>query len=575
MLRPAPPIKEIIMRNSSKGWLGRAAVVLVFAFVLSPSEAATPLAGNWKVTVVSDGKEIAFVLVKVADKDGKPAVSVLAPAPIKDAPLENVAVAERSLRFTLRVRGTPIRMVGYAPKGTEKPKKLIGSVHPPGDVEPLILERTTETNLPERPAVKDSPGFDQLQRLRDVEDAKRQDSGLKELMKKHAGEPVALAAAEALVEIAVMKGASEEKVRPLAEEYLKAAAVYGREMELHAAVKVTRGLLSDRKDTGLALEFARKAEKQLTPADPLDEHASVLKLLAQALGKSGKADDAKGVNDRIAKIDDQLDEEFEKHAVPFKPERPARRPKARHVVLVELFTGAQCPPCVAADIAFDAVGKSYTSSEVALLQYHLHIPGPDPLTNADSEARQNFYGKTIEGTPTLFLDGKTSDPLGGGRDGGKESYDTLRKTLDEVLKKNGQASITLNVRRTGDKVDIEAEVTDLTKSGDRVRLRFALVEEVVRYPGRNQQRLHHHVVRAFPGGVEGFALLEAIAKKKVSFSLTELKKSLGDYLDKSAKRQPFLDDERPLNLKNLKVVAFIQDDKSKEVYQAIQVDVAE
>jgi hypothetical protein len=569
-----PPFKEIIMRNTWTGWLALTVVVLGCSSDKSAPPAA-PLAGNWKATVITDGKEVAFVLVKIEDKDGKPAMSVLGPEPIKDVPLENVAVEAGSVRFTLRVRGTPLRMAAYAPKGEENPKKLIGSVHPPGDVEPLILERTTQTGFPEKQAVKDSPGFDKLRRLRDAEDVKARENGLKELMKKHAGEPAALAAAEALVETAVAYGAGADKLRPLVEEYLKAAAVYGREMELHTAFKVARGLLSEGKDAGLALEFAQKAEKHLTAEDPLEDRAVVLKLLAQTLDKAGKEDEAKKIKGQIAKLDDRLDEEFEKRAIPFKPERPARHPKARHVVLVELFTGAQCPPCVAADIAFDAVGKTYKTGEVALLQYHLHIPGPDPLTNADSEARQNYYGKAIEGTPTVFLDGKPSEPLGGGPDGGKDSYDTLRKGLDEVLQKNGQAGITLNVRRTGDKVDLEAEVTELTKVGDRVRLRFALVEEVVRYPGRNQQRLHHHVVRAFPGGVEGFALLETTAKKKVSFSITELKKTLGDYLDKSAKQQPFLDDERPLNLKNLKVVAFIQDDKSKEVYQAIQMDVPE
>ena len=87
--------------------------------------------------------------------------------------------------------------------------------------------------------------------------------------------------------------------------------------------------------------------------------------------------------------------------------------------------------------------------------------------------------------------------------------------------------------------------------------------------------LHHHVVRAFPGGVEGFALLDATAKKKVAFNRAELKKTLRAYLDKSAKEQPFPDNARPLNLQRLKVVAFIQDDASKEVYQAIQVDVPE
>ena len=124
---------------------------------------------------------------------------------------------------------------------------------------------------------------------------------------------------------------------------------------------------------------------------------------------------------------------------------------------------------MAADIAFDAVGQTYQPAEVALLEYHLHIPGPDPLTNADSEAAR-LLRSSHSGTPTALLDGKATDPLGGGPAESKKSYDTLRKSLDDVLKKNGQASIKMEVARTGDNVGIDAEVTDLTKTGDRVRL---------------------------------------------------------------------------------------------------------
>src|SRR5262249_19842786 len=158
-----------------------------------------------------------------------------------------------------------------------------------------------------------------------------------------------------------------------------------------------------------------------------------------------------------------------------------RKRTSERVALLELFTGAQCPPCVAADIAFDAVLKTHKPSEVVLLQYHLHIPGPDPLTNADTVKRSEYYG--LEGTPATYLDGKETEALGGGRGRGKDSYDTLRKQLDGALKKNAAANLSLAVQRTGDKIDIEADVADLAKTGDRVRLRFALVEEVVRYPG--------------------------------------------------------------------------------------------
>ena len=47
--------------------------------------------------------------------------------------------------------------------------------------------------------------------------------------------------------------------------------------------------------------------------------------------------------------------------VPFIAVKPfaGRKGKSDRAVLVELFTGAQCPPCVAADMAFDALPQTY------------------------------------------------------------------------------------------------------------------------------------------------------------------------------------------------------------------------
>ncbi len=80
---------------------------------------------------------------------------------------------------------------------------------------------------------------------------------------------------------------------------------------------------------------------------------------------------------------------------------------------MELFTGAQCPPCVAADVAFDALLQTYKPTEFIGLQYHLHIPGPDPLTNNDSEERQKYYGSAIRGTPSTFFNGKARPAAAG------------------------------------------------------------------------------------------------------------------------------------------------------------------
>ena len=86
---------------------------------------------------------------------------------------------------------------------------------------------------------------------------------------------------------------------------------------------------------------------------------------------------------------------------------------------MELFTGTQCCPCVAADVALGALAQTYEPTELALLQYHMHIPGPDPMTNLDTEARWKHYlgafapTKTQFGVPTAVFNGKTFR-VGGG-----------------------------------------------------------------------------------------------------------------------------------------------------------------
>ena len=58
-------------------------------------------------------------------------------------------------------------------------------------------------------------------------------------------------------------------------------------------------------------------------------------------------------------------------------------------------------------------------SELVLIQYHMHIPGPDPLTNTDTEARWKYYqnafsAKKFGGVPAgaLVLAGPDEVPRG-------------------------------------------------------------------------------------------------------------------------------------------------------------------
>jgi hypothetical protein len=208
------------------------------------------------------------------------------------------------------------------------------------------------------------------------------------------------------------------------------------------------------------------------------------------------------------------------------------------------------------------------------------IPGPDPLTNRSAETRFKFYD--LEGTPSVVLNGKpilqarigqdgrpTGPVFGGLKQGGKESYQNLVQALDGQLESKPGAHISLSAKQEADTINIHADVTDVSRPGDSVRLRLVLVEDVVHFAGSNGQRLHHHVVRAFPGGVDGLALKQASAQRDARVNISELQKSLNEYLA----GEKFDEDSRPLELKRLKVVAFVQDDATKEVLQAAQVDV--
>lgn len=253
-----------------------------------------------------------------------------------------------------------------------------------------------------------------------------------------------------------------------------------------------------------------------------------------------------------------------------------RKGMSYRVVLVEFFTCAECQTCVGPERAFDGLLKSYAPNEAVFLEYHLHTPGPDPMTNEDTETRSTFYGKAVEDTPTMLVNGDPLRDVGGGADDAADLYKGLSGLLARSVEEPSKAKLTLKAAQKGDKIEASAEVAELQDAGSQVKLRFVLVEDEVRYAGANGLRTHHNVVRAFPGGVNGVAVKTKTFSQTASVDLDELRKSLTKYLDEQAKAnpdRPFPNKERPLELKNLKVVALLQNDKTKEILQAAQVDV--
>jgi hypothetical protein len=332
----------------------------------------------------------------------------------------------------------------------------------------------------------------------------------------------------------------------------------------------------------LGLKYAADLEKQLKEKDPDSKKLMVLYLLGDGLSKRpGKDEEAKKVFARIEAIESELDSKFDKQNVDFEVEEFGKRKgKSQRVVLVELFTGAHAPRCVASSVAFDAALKTFSAKEVVLLQYHLNLPRPSPLANADSEARALSYGDEIEDTPALFIDGKLMPMTAGAKTLAEKRYARLRELLIRAVEEEAGAELGLSTSRKGEKIEVVAKVAGLEKTGKKVRLRVALVEEVARYNGLNGQRLHRHVVRALAappdvegGGAAGVPMEEKAGAYVVTIDLAEVRKSHEAYLKRVAAKSGSFPLGRPMQLKRLKVAAFIQDDDTKQVYQAAQADV--
>lgn len=535
--------------------MARILKVLVAGLLVSLSAgalAADPPAGNWKLTFFSQGQARTFWLIQLEAKDGKWTGSVLSRVEgVPPTTLENLSVKGDQVHFTLRLQGQELVFDGKVPK--EPGKKILGTFSQRNQIIFAQLEPTRLTSF-----------ADEFEAAKEV------------LANPDAG-PELFDAALTVLSEAGAKKAKLEEVRGWAARASKAAEAYGSRWQREFAVRVSRVLAEQPGLSGIAVEYARLAERLLDPGDDLDSQIRVVSQLAAALKLAGRADEWKEVSAQLAKLEGRADQEYLKKMPPFKTEAYAgRKAKSDRAVLVELFTGAQCPPCVAADLAFDGLEKSYKPTEVILLQYHLHIPGPDPLTNPDTEARMEFYGDDIPGTPTIFFNGRPNPgDTGGGIGESEDRYQGFRKIIDNLLETPSTLKLKASAVRKGDKLEITAEASDVDKPGEQMRLRLALVEEQVKYTGGNNLRFHHRVVRAMPGGADGLAVKDKNTRQTVSLDLAQLRANLGKYLDNYARNRPFPNADRPMDLKKLSLVAFVQNDATKEVLQAIQVPISD
>lgn len=256
-----------------------------------------------------------------------------------------------------------------------------------------------------------------------------------------------------------------------------------------------------------------------------------------------------------------------------------------NVVLAELFTGAECPPCAGADAAFDILSEYYSRKDVAILEYHVHIPAPDPMTNPDTFARYKYYGGNF-GTPTVIIEGKEKVTGGGPKYLAKNRFNIYKYSINKFFNENPGLNITGDALQKDSKVKVDFKLKKEKAVDKDLSFHIALVEKSINYSGSNGVTKHIFVVRSLIKGADGLPVEVKNGSEKFSdsFNVNEIEKNISTYLDDPTKDSswrkglPFSGWKQrtdKIDRNNLAVVAWVQNNNTKNVLQSFYVDVPE
>ena len=194
------------------------------------------------------------------------------------------------------------------------------------------------------------------------------------------------------------------------------------------------------------------------------------------------------------------------------------------VVLLEMFTGSGCPPCVSADLAMDAAMERYSSKEIIAIAYHQNIPAPDPMVVAGGVGRKEYYA--VSGVPTFNIDGAMGQVGGGARTATPNTYAGYVKSIDQALEQPSQAAISVRATASGDAITVKAAVSKMAEDITDARLHLVVVERELKFIGENGIRFHPMVVRAVAGERGAGLPIAGNGITEYSFSLAAIQKDV-------------------------------------------------
>jgi tetratricopeptide (TPR) repeat protein len=356
------------------------------------------------------------------------------------------------------------------------------------------------------------------------------------------------------------------------------ALVYASEEKISIALKELDKVKNyvDPWDAGFWVTLGNIYQKQKENKKALDAYISGLYASENPVVKSAVLILLKKMNLREDDLK-SLIEKKQKESTSFETGKYKSKSSGK-VLLAELFTGTECGPCQGADVAYDELSEYFPRNSLAILEYHVNIPGPDPMTNPNTFSRYVYYGGNF-GTPTAILEGKEIITGGGPKYLAANRYNLYKYALSKYENQRPEVIISGKAIRKGNDISVNLNLKGKIKNTKDV-LHIALVEKTVNYTGSNTIDKHRFVVRNLLENESGIPITSDKISK--NFDLDKIEVGLKEYLDNPTKQPSWRPAFGPpswkartdkLNRNNLAVVAWIQNPETREIINSVFVDI--
>ena len=567
------------------------------------------LTGRWLFQGLSDsGKKVPLFIVEFP-ASGK--ANVLATTAPFEVQVDNFSLQAGSLTLQLLADGQPLTLNGTLANGIINGKTTGQALNGFS----FVAERTEKTQLkklkPPEPEEKQA-----FQEAREVADPQKKIEGLRSFLDKYPETALKTSSLLEILDAGLEVNQPDDKLTAVISE-----AIESTEDKAVVMNDIAYRLVEKNRMLQKAEELARQATAQAKAGSPakgnfldtlgwvlyrqgrLDEAASTLREalktspqeadialhLAEVCEKQGKNLEAveayldayvgggsrqarttarelyrkeKGSMEGFQKL---LDQVYLKQPPLFDPGRFDGEHSGAALV-AELFTGAQCGPCQSADYAFDGLIARFPESTLNVLEYHIHVPGPDPMTTPDSLARAHFYN--IRSTPVALFSGTDRRTGGGPKTLAEMAFHDYLERINSQLKSGDRARVDLHVKSEQDTISVDGKVgLPAVAATDDLRLHIALVEKTVRYSGSNNVYIHRNVVRKLLNGSEGTRITQPEFEFAQNGSISAIEGEIKQYLGQVEKEWELTFPEPPvtLNRAELAIVAFVQNAQTFQI----------